>query len=206
MGIIDHGSEYDQAKRPPSLLSGPTSPPLLNLTLGDLLDIQADRYPSSPAIICPDYQNTQEGATRWTYSTLQQESLQLGRGFQSLGLKSGERIGVLAGNCAEYLSLFFAAAYTGVVLVVLNNTYTKEEAKNALRHSGCRFLFTMNQIGRIDMGGLLEELGPRPKEQNFEGDLISVVMLKGSRKGFLGYEGVKSMGSGVDEESFKLKG
>lgn len=45
-------------------------------------------------------------------------------------------MGILAGNCAEYIAVFFASSYIGAILVVLNNTYTKQEATNALEHAG----------------------------------------------------------------------
>jgi acyl-CoA synthetase (AMP-forming)/AMP-acid ligase II len=51
-------------------------------------------------------------------------------------VRPGDRIGILAENCAEYVAVFFSSGYVGATLVVLNNTYTVQEAKNALRHSG----------------------------------------------------------------------
>jgi acyl-CoA synthetase (AMP-forming)/AMP-acid ligase II len=113
-----------------SLLSGPTSPPLVHYTLGTLLDQQSSQRKSHEAIICPSL------STRWSYTELQSQSLAVAKGLLSLGVKAGDRIGILAGNCAEYVAVFFAAGYVGAVLVVLNNTYTASEARNALHHSG----------------------------------------------------------------------
>jgi acyl-CoA synthetase (AMP-forming)/AMP-acid ligase II len=45
-------------------------------------------------------------------------------------------VGVMAGNCEQYISVFFAAARVGAILVVLNNTYTPSELSYALSHSG----------------------------------------------------------------------
>lgn len=121
---------HNIASPPLSILSGPTSPPLVHHTLGSLLDIQASLYPGHEAIVCPTL------STRWTYSQLHLESLALAKGLLSIGIQPGDRIGILAGNCAEYVAVFFAAGYVGAILVVLNNTYTVSEAQGALAHSG----------------------------------------------------------------------
>ena len=113
-----------------SLVEGITSPPLLSLTLGDLLDQQCLSRGPNECIVCP------KTNSRWTYKTLQEESMLIAQGLLSLGLRAGDRVGILAGNCAEYIAVFFAAGYIGCILVVLNNTYTTQEAENALRHSG----------------------------------------------------------------------
>ena len=44
-----------------------------------------------------------------------------------LGLGKGDRVGLLAHNCVEYVDLFFAAAKTGVVLVPLGTRLTSHE-------------------------------------------------------------------------------
>lgn len=85
------------------------------------------------------------------------------------------------------------------MLVVLNNTYTKEEAKGALSHSGCRVLFTVERIGRMSLEGLLSELGVRPKEERLE----NVVLLRGRREGFMSYVDVKEMGLWASDEDFR---
>ncbi|PQE11443.1 long-chain-fatty-acid- ligase protein [Rutstroemia sp. NJR-2017a WRK4] len=172
----------------PSLVQGATSPPLLSLTLGDLLDQQTQLRSKHECLVCPSL------GTRWTYGRLQEESVAIARGLQSLGVKTGDRIGILAGNCAEYISVFFAAGYIGCVLVVLNNTYTTQEATNGLKHAGCRVLFTVPKIGRQDVGRLLSDLGPTPKSDGKSEYLENIIMLRGTREGFMSYDGMKSEG------------
>ncbi|KAG4025285.1 hypothetical protein MFRU_061g00040 [Monilinia fructicola] len=171
-----------------SIVQGASSPPLLALTLGDLLDQQTRLRHGYECLVCPSL------GTRWTYGTLQEESVAVARGLLSLGIKSGDRIGILAGNCAEYISVFFAAAYLGCILVVLNNTYTTQEAKNGLKHAGCRILFTVPKIGKQSVERLISELGPLPKENGNSEALDRLVMLRGSRDGFMNYDGLKRQG------------
>lgn len=113
-----------------SILHGTTESPLVDQTLGELLDEQCEIRGDKECLIVP-----WTGA-RWTYSDLQTQSRILAKGMLTLGLQRGDRIGILAGNCEEYVAVFFAAGYIGCVLVVLNSTYTASEARHALRHSG----------------------------------------------------------------------
>lgn len=113
-----------------SYLEGPIDPPLVDLTLGELLDLQCQHYGSRECIVTP------WTGTRWTYNELNQQSSQLATALLSLGIGVGSRIGIMAGNCAEYAAVFFAVARIGAILVILNNTYTPSEAMYAIKFSG----------------------------------------------------------------------
>jgi long-chain acyl-CoA synthetase len=113
-----------------SIIHGAVEPPLVNLTLGGLLDQQCEIRGWKECIILP------WTGTRWTYADLQDQSKRLAKSLLYLGVRHGDRVGILAGNCEEYVALFFAAGYIGAILVVLNSTYTVLEAQNALLHSG----------------------------------------------------------------------
>jgi acyl-CoA synthetase (AMP-forming)/AMP-acid ligase II len=118
----------------PSFLTGPTEPPLWNLTLGELLRQQADDIPSRPCIFFPEYNH------RVTYRQLYHKTLTVAKGLLSAGICRGDRIGIFAGNCPSYVELLFAASHVGALLVVLNCTYTITELKSALSHSGSCYL------------------------------------------------------------------
>lgn len=113
-----------------SLFHGPSDPPLVTLSLGDLLDLQCQRYGDREAVVIP------WNATRWTYLDLQDQSSQLARYLQARGIQPGDRVSILAGNRAEYAAVFFACMRLGAILVILNNTYTTPEAEYALHYTG----------------------------------------------------------------------
>lgn len=123
-----------------SIFHGPTKSPLWELTLGELLEFQCLKYGDSEFLVVP-WTNT-----RWTYGQLQEESQRLSRGLVAQGVRHGDRIGVMAGNCEQYVSLFFAAAAVGAILVVINNTYTRAELLYALEHT-CESRGTSNLSG-----------------------------------------------------------
>lgn len=123
---------YTQPKE--SIVHGPTTPELWEITLSELLELQCLEHGDCECLVVP-WTNT-----RWTYKQLQAESERLTRGLLASGIQHGDRIGVMAGNCEQYVSLFFAAAAVGAILVVINNTYTKAELIYALEHTG-EFIF-----------------------------------------------------------------
>ena len=119
----------DKEKPALSVLHGPTDPPLIDLTLAEVLDFQCERFGSRECLIVP-WTNT-----RWTYSDLTEESIKLAKALVGRGIQHGERIGIMAGNCEQYAAVFFACMRIGAILVILNNTYTASEALYGLEYT-----------------------------------------------------------------------
>ncbi|KEY64461.1 hypothetical protein S7711_05278 [Stachybotrys chartarum IBT 7711] len=178
--IVDPGTA--PARQKLSLLHGPVDPPLVDLTLGELLELQTYQHGGRECLVIP-----WTGA-RWTYHELNQQSSALARALLDMGVGTGDRVGIMAGNCEQYAAVFFAAAKIGAVLVILNNTYTPSEAMYGLTFTNCRVFFTTNKIGRNDQATLLAELAN-------EGDGPQVVMLRGEAGGYLTYDQLIKSGS-----------
>ncbi|KAK8849104.1 4-coumarate-CoA ligase [Apiospora arundinis] len=166
--VADHQQlEFLRRRQTLSILHGPVDPPLVDLTLGELLDLQCQHHGHRECLVIP------WTGTRWTYLELNQQSRQLARALASAhGIKAGDRVGIMAGNCAEYAAVFFAVARLGAILVILNNTYTPTEAQYALSFSDCKVFFTTKTIGRTDNSQLLSELAAKE-------DAPQVVMIRG---------------------------
>lgn len=183
-----------------SVLHGPVDPPLVDLTLGELLELQAYQHGGDECLVMP-----WTGA-RWTYHELHQQSTRLAQALlQDLGVGPGDCVGIMAGNCEQYAAVFFAVAKVGAILVILNSTYTPTEALYCLRFSDCKVLFTTRTIGRLDNAPLLAALDEKQQEQEQERQhqrqrqrsvlapaakktpLISVVMLRGEAAGYTTY-------------------
>jgi long-chain acyl-CoA synthetase len=100
------------------------------LTLGELLNLQCLHHGTREGLVIP-----WTGA-RWTYNELNQHSRLLAAALLEMGIGVGDRVGIMAGNCEQYASVFFAATRIGAILVILNNTYTPTEAQYGLDFSG----------------------------------------------------------------------
>ncbi|KXH52679.1 4-coumarate-CoA ligase [Colletotrichum simmondsii] len=135
-----------------SLVQGPTSPPLILKPLGSIIEGQSKKYGDRPAVIVP-WQST-----RLTYRELADRSKVIAKAILEVGLHHGDRVGIIAGNCYQYIELFLGAARIGCPYVVFNNTYSPDELKNAVLASGCKLLLMSSQIGTKSLSPHLESL------------------------------------------------
>jgi fatty-acyl-CoA synthase len=67
-----------------------------------------------------DQEAVVDGDRRLTYRQLNQRVNRLSHHLQTMGLRYGDRLALLAYNCLEYVEVIFAAAKLGLVLVPLN--------------------------------------------------------------------------------------
>ncbi|TFA97570.1 Putative acyl-CoA synthetase YngI [Trichoderma ghanense] len=165
-----------------SLLHGPSDPPLVDLTLGELLQLQTYQYGTKECIVIP-----WTGA-RWTYHDLNQQSSALAQSLLDMGIGVGDRVGIMAGNCEQYAAVFFAVAKIGAILVILNNTYTATEAMYGLTFSDCKVFFVTRTIGRTNNAQLLQNL-------KNEASPIKVVILRGEGGEYPTYDELVKAGS-----------
>ncbi|KAK4061629.1 uncharacterized protein Triagg1_10258 [Trichoderma aggressivum f. europaeum] len=170
-----------------SLLHGPSDPPLVDLTLGELLELQTYQYGTKECLVIP-----WTGA-RWTYHELNQQSSALAQSLLNMGIGVGDRVGIMAGNCEQYAAVFFAVAKIGAILVILNNTYTATEAKYGLTFSDCKVFFVTRTIGRTHNTALLQDL-------HNEASPIQVVILRGDSGKYPTYDELVKAGSRQSHE------
>ena len=115
----------------PALVYGPKKPALCTKTLSTLIDEQAAKFGDRPAVIVP-WQSV-----RLTYAKLAERSRVLSMAMLATGsLRRGDCVGIMAGNCYQYIEVFLGAARIGCPVVVLNNTYTPDELRSAVSISG----------------------------------------------------------------------
>jgi len=117
--------------------------PLLEKTIGQALADSTARNPSADALI------SRHQGVRITYRTLQEQAQRTARGLWGLGIRPGDRVGVWACNCVEWVYLQLAAALAGAVLVNVNPAYRAHELRFALRKSGMKAIFLHERDARV---------------------------------------------------------
>lgn len=85
-----------------------------------------------------------------TYFELRARSRALARAMVDMGVVRGGNVGVLAGNCIDWLVIAFAASYAGAVLVPLSTWSTREELAYLLDEAGCSVVFAIRDFGGRD--------------------------------------------------------
>lgn len=114
--------------------SGCSNVPLLGETIGANLARIAARFPDNDALV--DVSQSR----RWTYAQFNADVDRLARALLATGAQRGDRIGIWATNCPEWVLMQYATARIGVILVCVNPAYRTHELTYALGHSGVSML------------------------------------------------------------------
>ena len=110
------------------------------------------RFPSKPALISrPD-------GIRWTFQELSEEVEKTARGLVGLGLRPGERVGIWAGSCPEWILLQYGSARAGIVLVNVNPAYRANDLGYVIRKSHISAIFHHPRDARAEYSKILEEV------------------------------------------------
>ncbi len=140
-----------------SFVSGISDRPLLYRSVDGVLRAAAAAHPDRAALVVP-FQSL-----RYSFAELDREVERVARGLIACGLTPGERIGIWAPNCAEWILIMFAAARAGLVLVNINPAYRTAELEFALRTVGARALVFAPRFKSSDYAAMLGSLIPELK-------------------------------------------
>ncbi|ETW95655.1 MAG: hypothetical protein ETSY1_29745 [Candidatus Entotheonella factor] len=125
------------------------------------------------ARLTPNKLGTRDSRRSLSYAQWHERASRLATGLLGLGLNKGDRVGVLAYNCIEWMEIYVALARSGLVAVPLNVRLTAPEMSYILDHSEARaviasseFLEILNLIrAEVDIEPqryvIIEEVSPR---------------------------------------------
>ncbi len=117
-------------------------PAMVELTVGDLLDQSAARWPDHEAVVFSAYEDMGIAA-RWSFAELRERARRVGRALIAAGIEPGERFGIWATNIPQWLELQFGAAYAGAVVVPMNPLYRASEVEFVLAKSKAAACFVL---------------------------------------------------------------
>lgn len=87
----------------------------------------------------------------WTYGKLYEMSNKYANSLKSMGVKKGDRVGILLYNNLEYFALYFAISKLGAIAVRINFRLASEELEYILNDSGSKILcFDSKLTQKID--------------------------------------------------------
>ena len=138
-----------------SYAHGVSDEPLLGETIGANLRRAVERFGDREALVVR-HQNH-----RSTYRHLWNDVAAAARGLLASGVAKGDRVGIWAPNCREWVVLQYAAARVGAILVNVNPAYKRAELEYVLTQSGVRVLFLAPGFRKTAYRPLLEEARPR---------------------------------------------
>ena len=90
--------------------------------------------------ICPDRDVMIFDGKRWAYGKTSERVNKLANALKGLGIKRGERLGMLEVNCSQYVEAYFAAAKVGAIFVPLNFRAKEKELSYMIGNAGAKML------------------------------------------------------------------
>jgi fatty-acyl-CoA synthase len=124
---------------------------LLGETIGENLERTIARVPDADALVSCHQD------IRWTYAEFGERVDRLAGGMLAAGLRKGDRVGVWGANVAEWTLTQYATARLGVILVNINPSYRVSELQYALGQSGCRWLFSAQELKGTDFREMVQD-------------------------------------------------
>ncbi|ORA62957.1 AMP-binding protein [Mycobacteroides franklinii] len=100
------------------------------------------------------------GDRRWTYRELDAEINRVARGLMALDVAAGDRVGIWAPNCTEWVLVQYATAKIGAILVTINPAYRTHELAYALNQSGVRTLVCATAFKSSDYVAMVRQVRP----------------------------------------------
>jgi fatty-acyl-CoA synthase len=137
-----------------SYVHGAHDIPLIGDTIGPFLSKIVQQHGDNEALVVPHQ------GVRWTYKEFDERVSRLAAGLLSLGLRPGDRIGIWAQNCAEWVLVQFATARAGLVMVNINPAYRRSELEYVLDKVQCAALILSPSFKSSDYLAILADVVP----------------------------------------------
>ena len=176
------------------------------MTIGGLLVRAAQEYGDDEALVFPD--------ARFTFRDLLREAEQVAAGLYALGVRRGDRVGLLTPNTPEFVHAFYGAALVGAVLVPVNARYKRRELGFVIANSDVTVLLTSDVIAEhTDFVELLRECFPDlddavdPEHLRLaDAPLLRTIVLfgRGGQAGFLESSRLAELAAGVDPAELEV--
>ncbi|MET9765594.1 AMP-binding protein [Streptomyces sp. NPDC006372] len=136
--------------------TGPT--PLLGDTIGANLDRAVAAWPDREALV------DVPSGRRWTFRQFGAAVDELASALLASGIAKGDRVGIWAVNCPEWVLVQYATARIGAIMVNINPAYRTHEVEYVLNQAGISLLFASVAHKTSDYRGMIEQVRGRCAE------------------------------------------
>jgi long-chain acyl-CoA synthetase len=122
----------------------PRTIPFPDITLPDVLDQTAQRFPSRVALRF--YLDARLPVPAFTYKQLQDATLRFATALFQLGVRKGDRVALMLPNCPEFVIAFYGTLRIGAIPVNTNPMYVSREMREQFEDSGCETVVLLDQF------------------------------------------------------------
>jgi len=179
----------------PSYVHGASGVALLGETIGQNLDRTTAAFPDRDALV-----SVHQGI-RQTYAEFHAAVEEVARGLLALGIEPGDRVGIWSPNNAEWVTLQYATAKAGAILVNVNPAYRTSELAYALGQSGVSTLVLARGFRQADYVAMVEAVaGETPALTR------RVVLGTDPPAGAMSWDDLRAAGERVSPEELRDRG
>ncbi|MEU5089891.1 AMP-binding protein [Streptomyces sp. NPDC021356] len=125
---------------------------LLGDTIGANLDRAVAAWPDREVLV------DVPSGRRWTYAEFAADVDRLAYALLATGVAKGDRVGIWAVNCAEWMLVQYATARVGAIMVNINPAYRTHEVEYVLKQAGVRLLFATPRHKSSDYRAMVEQV------------------------------------------------
>ncbi|MFJ4361209.1 AMP-binding protein [Streptomyces massasporeus] len=140
---------------------------LLGDTIGADLDRAVAAWPDREALV------DVPSGRRWTYAEFGAAVDELASALHASGVAKGDRVGIWAVNCPEWVLVQYATARIGAIMVNINPAYRTHEVEYVLKQAGVSLLFASLSHKTSDYRAMVEQVRrgvPELREVVYFGD------------------------------------
>jgi fatty-acyl-CoA synthase len=137
-----------------SYASGTSTVPLLGQTIDANLRAAVAAFADREAVV-----DVSTGR-RLTYAELDAAVQGIARGLLARGIARGDRVGIWAPNCIEWMLVQYATARIGAILVTINPSYRTHEVEFVLRQAGIGLLVSAVDFKGSNYRAMIDEVRP----------------------------------------------
>lgn len=135
-----------------SYTSGAGDLPLLGDTIGANLARAVELYGDREALV------DVPSGRRWTYAEFGRSVEEVALGLMAKGVAKGDRVGIWAINCPEWVLLQYATARIGAIMVNINPAYRVHELRYVLQQAGISVLVSSIEHKTSDYRRMVEQV------------------------------------------------
>ncbi|MGV9562214.1 AMP-binding protein [Streptomyces sp. NPDC003480] len=150
-----------------SYAHGTSTTPLLGDTIGANLDRAIAAHPEREALV------DVASGRRWTYAEFGAAVDEVALGLLAKDVRKGDRVGIWAVNCPEWVLIQYATARIGAIMVNINPAYRAHELEYVLRQAGVSLLVASLSHRTSDYRALVDRVRgncPELRETVYIGD------------------------------------
>ncbi|WP_435856325.1 AMP-binding protein [Streptomyces longwoodensis] len=140
---------------PLSYAHGTADTVLLGDTIGANLDRAVAAWPDREVLV------DVPSGRRWTYAEFGAEVEELARALRMTGVGKGDRVGIWAVNCPEWVLVQYATARIGAIMVNINPAYRTHEVEYVLNQAGVCLLFSSLSHKSSDYRAMVDQVRGR---------------------------------------------